>query len=181
MIGRTPSASTRRSALPLNDDGSAAPHVADEVRTLVLLAAALFFAPGYIFAAPPARAEGIYTAAQAARGKEVYSASCASCHAADLSGGGTSPPLAGPAFVTSRKNAAFAADWGSAVFTADDLLFVIRTTMPRGAAGSLGRRRICRGPSLHPGAKRPRSRRDDTPRRLAAARGAQSTTSRPGR
>ena len=124
--------------MPLDDDGSAAPHVADEVRTLVLLTAALFFSPGYIFAAPPARAEGIYTAAQAARGKEVYSASCASCHAADLSGGGTSPPLAGPAFVTSRKNAAFSADWGSAVFTADDLLFVIRTTMPRGAAGSLG-------------------------------------------
>ena len=59
---------------------------ANVARTLTQLAAALLLATPFFVAASPQSAEGIYSAAQAAQGKEVYSASCASCHAADLSG-----------------------------------------------------------------------------------------------
>ena len=130
-------ASCQRQGVTMTGPKAVPPTPTNLVRVSTRLAAALLLVPGLLLAASPEPSEGIYTATQAARGKEVYSASCASCHAPDLNGGGTSPPLAGPAFVTSRKNAAFAGDWGSAVFTADDLLFVIRTTMPRSAPGSL--------------------------------------------
>ncbi len=106
-------------------------------RARARLAAASLLTPGLLLAATPQSAKGIYTAAQAARGKEVYSAACTSCHAADLSGGGTAPPLAGPDFVKNRRIPDLIGDWGGSVLTAADLLFVIRTTMPAGAVGSL--------------------------------------------
>ncbi len=107
------------------------------LRTRTQLAAIVFLMPGLLLAARPQPAEGIYTAAQAARGKEVYSAACANCHAADLSGGGTAPPLTGPDFVKNRRIPDLIGDWGGSVLTANDLLFIIRTTMPAGAVGSL--------------------------------------------
>ena len=106
-------------------------------RARARLAAASLLTPGLLLAATPQSAEGIYTAAQAARGKEVYSATCTSCHAADLSGGGTAPPLAGPDFVKNRRIPDLIGDWGGSVLTANDLLYVIRSTMPAGAVGSL--------------------------------------------
>jgi mono/diheme cytochrome c family protein len=60
-----------------------------------------------------------------AAGQRVYTASCASCHGADLAGAGGIPPLSGPAFV---------ANWRTR--PAAELLAKVRT-MPPGAAGSL--------------------------------------------
>ena len=105
------------------------------------IASILLITPGLLLGATPQPtpqgAEGIYTIAQAARGKQVYSASCANCHAADLSGGGTAPPLAGPDFVKNRRITDLIGDWGGSLLTASDLLYVIRSTMPVGAVGSL--------------------------------------------
>jgi cytochrome c5 len=72
-------------------------------------------------------AEGVYTDAQANRGAAVYGASCAGCHRADLGGGPNGPSLREERFAK--------------MFAAKDLktLFTkVATTMPRGAAGSLG-------------------------------------------
>jgi alcohol dehydrogenase (cytochrome c) len=57
----------------------------------------------------------------------VYASECASCHGATLAGG-AAPPLTGPAFERS---------WGDPRVTLDDLFFIIRTTMPPRAAGSM--------------------------------------------
>jgi alcohol dehydrogenase (cytochrome c) len=57
-------------------------------------------------------------------GQRVYTASCASCHGADLNGSGGIPPLAGAAFVVNWRG------------RAADLLAKVRT-MPPGAANSL--------------------------------------------
>src|SRR5258708_31846751 len=43
--------------------------------------------------------DGVYTQAQADRGKTAYATQCASCHAADLTGGEMAPPLAGGGFM----------------------------------------------------------------------------------
>jgi glucose dehydrogenase/mono/diheme cytochrome c family protein len=77
-------------------------------------------APGA--AAPPA-ADG--AAAGNATGQRVYTASCASCHGADLAGSGGIPPLKGPAFVANWRGHPVA-----------DLLAKVHT-MPPGAGGSL--------------------------------------------
>ena len=69
----------------------------------------------------------VYTAAQAQRGKDVYTRSCASCHGDSLSGG-AAPPLAGTPFQAS---------WSHPGMTLDDLLFLVRTTMPPNASSSL--------------------------------------------
>jgi cytochrome c5 len=72
-------------------------------------------------------ADGVYTDAQANRGAAVYDASCAGCHRADLAGGPNGPSLREERFAR--------------VFADKDLktLFTkVATTMPRGAAGSLG-------------------------------------------
>ena len=60
-----------------------------------------------------------------AAGQRVYTASCASCHGADMSGSGGIPPLRGPAFL---------ANWRGR--PAAELLAKVRT-MPPGAGGSL--------------------------------------------
>jgi alcohol dehydrogenase (cytochrome c) len=78
-------------------------------------------------ASAAARAAGLFTEAQAVSGEAVYRQSCASCHGVELRGG-TAPPLVGPAFETS---------WGNPRVTLDDLFFIVRTTMPPRASGSL--------------------------------------------
>jgi alcohol dehydrogenase (cytochrome c) len=69
----------------------------------------------------------LFTAAQADQGKAIFEASCASCHGATLTGG-SAPALAGPAFQRS---------WDDPRITLDDLFFVLRTTMPPNASGTL--------------------------------------------
>jgi len=70
--------------------------------------------------------DSVYTAAQAKRGETVYNASCTSCHAADLSGSGQAPSLAGKEFNDGWNGQTLA-----------DLLDRIQTTMPADAPGSL--------------------------------------------
>jgi len=69
----------------------------------------------------------LYTEAQASAGEAIYRQSCASCHGAALNGG-AAPSLTGPRF---------AASWSDPRVTLDDLFFIVRTTMPPRAAGSL--------------------------------------------
>ena|SRR5690348_10123994 len=69
---------------------------------------------------------GVYTSAQADRGKAVYSMQCSACHADDLSGGGSFPPLAGADFVANWKGK-----------TVGDLFDKIHSTMPASSPGSL--------------------------------------------
>jgi alcohol dehydrogenase (cytochrome c) len=69
----------------------------------------------------------LFTDAQATSGKAIYERSCAACHGAALLDG-TAPRLAGPAFQAS---------WGDPRVTLDDLFFIIRTTMPPRASGTL--------------------------------------------
>ena len=90
---------------------------------------ALFFA--VVFAASPAQDtktvwNGVYTDAQAAQGRTFYEQSCSRCHAPDLAGnvGGA---LKGDVFIR---------DWGGK--TLDGFYERMKTTMPRGAAGTLG-------------------------------------------
>jgi mono/diheme cytochrome c family protein len=69
---------------------------------------------------------GVYTDAQAAQGRVHYEESCSRCHSTDLSGnvGGA---LKGDVFIR---------DWGGKTLGA--FYERMKTTMPRGAAGSLG-------------------------------------------
>ncbi|MGQ0733843.1 MAG: outer membrane protein assembly factor BamB family protein [Acidobacteriota bacterium] len=69
----------------------------------------------------------MFTEAQAKAGQAVYADSCASCHGGSLTDG-TAPPLVGPAFEKS---------WGDPRVTLDDLFFIIRTTMPPRASGTV--------------------------------------------
>jgi alcohol dehydrogenase (cytochrome c) len=71
------------------------------------------------------RPAGPYTAEQAAAGRSAYQASCASCHAPDLSGR-EGPQLAGATFMS---------QWGDK--TAGDLIGYLRAAMPPGRGGSL--------------------------------------------
>ena len=68
---------------------------------------------------------GVYTEAQAAQGQAPYQESCSRCHAPDLSG------QVGAAL----KGDVFIRDWGGK--TVGAFYDRIKTTMPRGAAGSL--------------------------------------------
>jgi mono/diheme cytochrome c family protein len=71
-------------------------------------------------------ADGVYSEAQATRGAASYDTSCSGCHRADL-GGGNGPALRGERFAR--------------IFAGKDLKTFytkIATTMPRGAAASLG-------------------------------------------
>jgi S-disulfanyl-L-cysteine oxidoreductase SoxD len=72
--------------------------------------------------------DGVYTQAQADRGKALYQKQCASCHGADLDGGGTAPPLTGKDF----KN-----NWDGQ--TAGDLFEKMQTSMPADQPGRLSR------------------------------------------
>lgn len=71
--------------------------------------------------------DGVFTDAQAARGQQAYGRACAQCHADDLLGGGNAPALAGDAFLGRFDGA-----------TADEVVLVIRQTMPQEAPDSLG-------------------------------------------
>jgi alcohol dehydrogenase (cytochrome c) len=68
---------------------------------------------------------GAYTAAQAASGRAAYELHCAACHLPDLKGS-VGPELAGPTF---RYG------WGER--NSNELLALIRATMPPGADGTL--------------------------------------------
>ena len=95
----------------------------------LLSSLALFVAAA--FAATPVQDaktvwSGVYTEAQAAQGRAQYDESCSRCHASDLSGnvGG------------SLKGDVFIRDWGGK--NLEMFYQRMKTTMPRGAAGSLG-------------------------------------------
>jgi mono/diheme cytochrome c family protein len=70
---------------------------------------------------------GVFTDAQATRGQDQYVRACAKCHADDLLGSTNAPALVGEAFFT-RFNRT----------TADDVIDVIRRTMPQEAPDTLG-------------------------------------------
>jgi alcohol dehydrogenase (cytochrome c) len=83
-------------------------------------------APAAAAPAAAARAPAGPAALQAsADGQRVYTASCASCHGADMSGAGGIPPLKGAAFLSNWRGRSFG-----------DLLAKVHT-MPPGAANSL--------------------------------------------
>jgi alcohol dehydrogenase (cytochrome c) len=67
-----------------------------------------------------------YTSAQAAQGRAAYATNCASCHQANLSGGGEAPSLAAGNFMKS---------WGGK--STRELYSYIRSAMPLGRGGSL--------------------------------------------
>jgi alcohol dehydrogenase (cytochrome c) len=69
----------------------------------------------------------LFTSAQAERGRAVYAQSCAACHGAALSGGGA-PALSGPVFQSS---------WSNPAVKVDDLLYIVRTSMPPNGAQRL--------------------------------------------
>lgn len=69
--------------------------------------------------------DGVYSAAQAKRGEALYNEQCASCHSADLSGGGA-PALAGADFI---------GFWDKTPVS--DLVVKIKDSMPASAPGSL--------------------------------------------
>jgi S-disulfanyl-L-cysteine oxidoreductase SoxD len=72
--------------------------------------------------------DGIYTEEQAKRGESVYHKECAACHGEMLTGGESSPPLTGGAFL---------ANWNG--LSVGDLFDRIRKTMPQSAPGRLTR------------------------------------------
>lgn len=82
---------------------------------------------------------GVYTVEQAGRGRTVYATHCANCHGRTLVDGDAAQ-LAGKNFI-GRWNQGTIADggnfrgWGAG--TVDDLFFILRTTMPQGAQGTL--------------------------------------------
>ena len=88
---------------------------------LILTCASITF-PGEAQAA-----EGAYTLDQVSRGRSLYAEHCASCHGAALEGSGA-PALVGKAFAES---------WSQPTRTVDDLFYIMRTSMPRPAVGSL--------------------------------------------
>ena len=69
----------------------------------------------------------VFTAAQAAAGRTVYAARCAGCHLADLQGRNEAAPLAGANFMNAWRGR-----------TAARIVQTIQSTMPPGAAGTLG-------------------------------------------
>ena len=89
-------------------------------------------------AASAASARSLFTAPQAARGGALYGKHCAACHG-DALQGGVAGALTGPAFAMAWGGApsGMLGNWGASKLTVDDLNFVIRTTMPRGAPGTL--------------------------------------------
>ena len=74
-------------------------------------------------------AEGFYTEAQALRGGQLYEQHCIACHGGKLEGN-PGAPLTGPAFL---------GRWADGQHTVDDLFYVIRTSMPYSAPGSLSK------------------------------------------
>jgi S-disulfanyl-L-cysteine oxidoreductase SoxD len=70
--------------------------------------------------------DGVFTDAQAARGQQQYAAACARCHSEDLLGHQDAPALAGTAFLGRFDGS-----------TVDDMVQVVRRTMPQEAPNSL--------------------------------------------
>jgi quinoprotein glucose dehydrogenase len=97
-------------------------------------AAALSAIYGVLRAQEPAPAEtksvwdGVYTEEQAKRGEPLYHKQCATCHGQMLTGGESTPPLTGGAFLS---------NWNG--LTLADLFDRIRKTMPQNAPGKLTR------------------------------------------
>lgn len=73
--------------------------------------------------------DGVYTKEQARRGEAIYAEECARCHAQNLAGGETSPPLVGETFLK---------HWTGK--TAGALYENLRKTMPSDDPGSLSTR-----------------------------------------
>jgi quinoprotein glucose dehydrogenase len=71
--------------------------------------------------------DGIFTAAQAALGERSFTASCASCHGADMAGREGAPSLAGDAFLRRWQNR-----------SVGELFDRISTSMPQQQPHSLG-------------------------------------------
>ena len=71
--------------------------------------------------------DGVYTEDQAKRGEQSYARSCAKCHAEDLLGSTNAPALVGQPFFARFDRT-----------SADDVLDVIRRTMPQEAPDTLG-------------------------------------------
>lgn len=71
--------------------------------------------------------DGVFSEAQAARGQKAYAQACAQCHADDLLGRDNAPPLVGEPFLARFDRS-----------TADDVVLVVRQTMPQDAPDSLG-------------------------------------------
>jgi mono/diheme cytochrome c family protein len=93
-----------------------------------VLAAALPPSPGTT--QPPSLStwSGVYSQAQAQRGREVYLATCSQCHAPDMTGIDSAPPLTG---------GRFAANWNGVALA--DMLERIRVSMPQNNPGTLSR------------------------------------------
>lgn len=71
--------------------------------------------------------DGVYTEAQAKRGRATYARHCESCHQPNLRGLDCSPSLVGEAFAQA---------WNGR--SVGDIFQRVQTTMPEGAAASLG-------------------------------------------
>jgi mono/diheme cytochrome c family protein len=71
--------------------------------------------------------DGVFSDAQAMRGEGGYTRSCAKCHAADLLGTGNAPALVGEPFLGRFDRS-----------TVDDVVQIVRQTMPQEAPDSLG-------------------------------------------
>ena len=71
--------------------------------------------------------DGVYTESQAKRGEDAYARACARCHAEDLLGSTNAPALVGQPFFARFDRT-----------SADDVLDVIRRTMPQEAPDTLG-------------------------------------------
>ena len=94
---------------------------------VTLLGAVMVWTGSNVRAAAPQAAakersvwDGVYSDAQSVRGEKLYADTCASCHAADLTGSQIVPTLVGEDFLTK---------WNGAM--AGDLFELIRTTMPQ--------------------------------------------------
>ena len=79
----------------------------------------------------------LFTARQAAQGKAIYAAKCAACHGENLQGG-SAAPLAGQVFADNWSAGSGSAAWAGPQLTVGDLDFIIRSTMPKGAAAKMG-------------------------------------------
>ncbi len=71
--------------------------------------------------------DGVFSDAQATRGQVGYARACAKCHAADLLGTGNAPALVGEPFLGRFDRS-----------TVDDVVQIVRQTMPQEAPDSLG-------------------------------------------
>jgi mono/diheme cytochrome c family protein len=71
--------------------------------------------------------DGVFTDAQAKRGEDAYLKACGKCHADDLLGSTNAPALVGQAFFARFDRT-----------SADEVLDVIRRTMPQEAPDTLG-------------------------------------------